>query len=498
MAEDIARTKRLEAASLRNGTGKIYRYERSNLGRIESCFSDCSGNACGTWTGIAWSCHETSQFNDMSNMPKMLPETSLQTVPSKFGDVPEIYTQRTDGLPTFKSGSRRLEHGSAQIVVGVDESLLIHARLSQTIILEGASIGDLQNNQLRTRSALAETFGVATHEVLISKISPRENAATYNLTQDVLYYIQIKSTELETVIGRMKTVKQAMSDAISSDDAKNTLTPRLQAVISKAPLRLSLSPVVLETHGTSPEVFARLALGGAEYTCSACQCKCATGFTGANCALRSCPTGRSWFSLPTGQNVGHPSDAVCSDAGICDENSGTCSCREGFTGRACERLACPLGDSSSSGANVCSGHGECLSMRMAAQRASLDSGLNAILYGTDPNSGDAWDADHVYGCHCDDGFTGYDCSLRDCDRGDDPRTTSQNFETQVFRCIKYSSDPPDGQIRQALDTGTNEISSALDNVKITADVPSSMTSFFRLSYREKTPAAFYQVRLLLS
>ena len=35
---------------------------------------------------------------------------------------------------------------------------------------------------------------------------------------------------------------------------------------------------------------------------------------------------------------------------------------------------------------------------------------------------DVWDADMVYGCACDRGYSGPDCMSRDCPRGDDPLT----------------------------------------------------------------------------
>ena len=37
-----------------------------------------------------------------------------------------------------------------------------------------------------------------------------------------------------------------------------------------------------------------------------------------------------------------------------------------------------------------------------------------------------WEADKVMTCMCDWGFTGADCSLRMCPKGDDPITTLQN------------------------------------------------------------------------
>lgn len=46
-----------------------------------------------------------------------------------------------------------------------------------------------------------------------------------------------------------------------------------------------------------------------------------------------------------------------------------------------------------------------------------------------------WDADKMYGCICDLGYTGFDCSIRVCPSGDDPLTTSQNDqEVQLLRC----------------------------------------------------------------
>ena len=49
--------------------------------------------------------------------------------------------------------------------------------------------------------------------------------------------------------------------------------------------------------------------------------------------------------------------------GECERNSGLCDCREGFGGKACEKLLCPVdGD-----AQYCSGHGLCLPMWRAAE-----------------------------------------------------------------------------------------------------------------------------------
>ena len=45
-----------------------------------------------------------------------------------------------------------------------------------------------------------------------------------------------------------------------------------------------------------------------------------------------------------------------------------------------------------------------------------------------------WDHDMIRGCLCDEGYTGYDCSQRECISGDDPLTTGQVDEVQILEC----------------------------------------------------------------
>ena len=54
-----------------------------------------------------------------------------------------------------------------------------------------------------------------------------------------------------------------------------------------------------------------------------------------------------------------------------------------------------------------------------------------ITYGSDPNGASTFDADRVFGCSCDDGFEGYDCSLRTCPVGVDP---SIDGSTDLHTC----------------------------------------------------------------
>jgi hypothetical protein len=66
---------------------------------------------------------------------------------------------------------------------------------------------------------------------------------------------------------------------------------------------------------------------------------------------------------------------------------------------------------------------------------AVDNGDSTdYTYGADTNNPRTWDGRRIYGCHCDSGWQGYDCSLRVCPRGDDPGTYGQQPEVQLVRC----------------------------------------------------------------
>ena len=120
---------------------------------------------------------------------------------------------------------------------------------------------------------------------------------------------------------------------------------------------------------------------------------------------------------------------VCSGAGTCDTTKGECACAVPFTGNACEFIQCPGGLT-----NECNKHGRCATMREMALLATSNGDSDPRLYGSDPNNGNTWDADRIYGCICDEGYTGFDCSQRSCKYGDDPNTYGQVNEVQLFEC----------------------------------------------------------------
>jgi hypothetical protein len=142
------------------------------------------------------------------------------------------------------------------------------------------------------------------------------------------------------------------------------------------------------------------------------------GWTGPDCSLKRCPRGLSWITpafdaaVSVSEYCTHEQGAECSDRGLCNRETGHCECLDGYTGAACQRLACP---------NGCNGHGVCQSSVKFAQDATI--ALNLEEYAANGLNGDygylisydnAWDSEMTFGCKCDVGYRGPDCSLVEC------------------------------------------------------------------------------------
>jgi len=154
-------------------------------------------------------------------------------------------------------------------------------------------------------------------------------------------------------------------------------------------------------------------------------CSCFDSYTGADCSLRECPTAFAWVDYAVDNQQAHQL-VECANRGHCNRKTALCQCEPGYYGGACQRSHCP---------NNCNFHGRCLSMSEAAE--SFDGyKLNHSFtsYKSSLNGGTQWDADMIYGCVCDYGFTGYDCSEKECDVGDDIRTEGQTHETATLYC----------------------------------------------------------------
>lgn len=141
-------------------------------------------------------------------------------------------------------------------------------------------------------------------------------------------------------------------------------------------------------------------------------------WTGADCSLRKCARGISWTQRTGGTDkCNHKLEQECSDQGVCDRSTGLCTCFPGYEGSSCQRTKCP---------NACSGHGTCRSNQDFAYDFSLakagelgsKSGEYLATYLASYNK--AWDSGLQYGCKCDIGYRGPDCSLIECPSTQDP------------------------------------------------------------------------------
>ena len=82
----------------------------------------------------------------------------------------------------------------------------------------------------------------------------------------------------------------------------------------------------------------------------------------------------------------------------------------------------------------CNGNGICITMAEAAERDQLYKDVGPTTYGPDPNQVATWDAHKIMHCLCDEGYSGYDCSIKMCPFGDDPETYLDVPERQVIKC----------------------------------------------------------------
>lgn len=159
---------------------------------------------------------------------------------------------------------------------------------------------------------------------------------------------------------------------------------------------------------------------------SARQCSCNSGWTGADCSLMVCPQGMAWSDRATATDSAHAS-AECSNRGYCDRLEGVCVCDPGFEGQSCGRRTCP---------SNCEKHGRCQSL---SYFASVQDAGEGTVYSYE----DVWDAEMIYGCNCDTGYSGPACSLRDCAVGDDPLTgtdevwTSHGLKSSACRGLTF-------------------------------------------------------------
>lgn len=147
------------------------------------------------------------------------------------------------------------------------------------------------------------------------------------------------------------------------------------------------------------------------------KCECFKGYTGSSCLLRTCPSAPQFADIAYANDLAHQ-NRECSGHGTCDRGTGICQCDNGYSGNACSKKACH---------NSCSGHGNCISLKTAASEYDGWTLNHSTTY-------NLWDADMMFGCQCEPGYFGYDCSQKICDYGADPRKSAVAFETVTMIC----------------------------------------------------------------
>merc|ERR1719482_1134851 len=233
--------------------------------------------------------------------------------------------------------------------------------------------------------------------------------------------------------------------------------------------------------------------------------RCEPGFTGSDCTQLKCPYSMSfatsniikdWLYAPSSAGLTRtydPADAEdadkrarqcqkdttfdnqhvyreCGGRGLCDRSTGECKCFPSFTGEGCRRTTCP---------NDCSGHGQCRtdanSFFYIGQTPKVPFGNQLPSYSKAvgvPTWGIHWPWLKYQQCHCDSGYEGDDCSLRQCPKGDDPETDCTDdrgndyqklageFDTRPIKIdttatTGYSSDQNANSIQDALEALPN-------------------------------------------
>mmetsp|Transcript_12245 Transcript_12245/g.19897 ORF Transcript_12245/g.19897 Transcript_12245/m.19897 type:complete len:260 (-) Transcript_12245:664-1443(-) len=139
--------------------------------------------------------------------------------------------------------------------------------------------------------------------------------------------------------------------------------------------------------------------------------------TGADCSQRTCPSGPALHATPYADNS-HQQIMECSNVGTCNRELGVCECHDQYTGKNCGRRKCP---------NDCNNRGICTSMQDIAKGVAA---ANAYLSWTSTSHvyTSSFDATSSYGCICDKGYRGADCSLVECPSDVDPMGGSGKAE----------------------------------------------------------------------
>ena len=156
--------------------------------------------------------------------------------------------------------------------------------------------------------------------------------------------------------------------------ASQRLSPRIKAHIPPMPL-------------AAPQMRVLLFVGVLAAPAGAVQKVLGTSLTEPS-AFSSLEITANSTGACSGPNCGCPH--ACSGHGSC--SNGVCQCFPGFTGDACQRLACPT----SVVGEECSGHGTCQSMKVMATMTNALP-LSPVTTYTGASGTTTWDEEMAYG-----------------------------------------------------------------------------------------------------
>jgi hypothetical protein len=253
----------------------------------------------------------------------------------------------------------------------------------------------------------------------------RKLMATQIITITVSFATSLSESGYLTADGFYDAATESLSEAISA--ITTTFETACGCTISVDTIKVSLSTRSEPEETTYQEPAAEPVAtyyAGADCpngcsghgSCSTNGCVCWSHWgngdeTGGACDQRKCPYEIAWVDTPTSENKAHAL-RECAGRGVCDRTTGDCMCFPGYTGKGCRRTTCP---------NDCSGHGTC--EYLAEMRNDLGddfkwTGNLPTKNQYDFEFGLLWDAHKTRGCVCDPKYTGLDCSIRMCPKGD--------------------------------------------------------------------------------
>ena len=158
-------------------------------------------------------------------------------------------------------------------------------------------------------------------------------------------------------------------------------------------------------------------------TCDGARCTCFVGWQGNDCSVRACPSGYAVADIASEKDTAHALEE-CSGRGTCERETGSCICDPGWSGSNCGKSFCM---------NGCSGRGQCLSLQQAGLAYDGYTYNHTTTYSQ-------WDANMFWGCKCDAGYTGADCSQAQCESGLDPRRSQgTSHEVVTLVCVPSAS-----------------------------------------------------------